>query len=150
MARRGTSGTDRPQEETTPAPSQVLAASQTAETRREKGNGPSGPVTEQKNQSERSQNNMSFTSDEIAQRAYQIYERDGRTDGRDMDHWLQAERELREERQRASAKPANQAANQQDRAASSDQAQNRGGSARTPQRPEEAPRSARRHQPSMV
>ena len=40
-----------------------------------------------------------FSSDEIAQRAYQIFEREGRTDGRDMDHWLQAEQELRRERE---------------------------------------------------
>jgi hypothetical protein len=41
-----------------------------------------------------------FDSEEIAERAYQIFEREGRTDGRDMDHWLQAERELRMERER--------------------------------------------------
>ena len=39
-----------------------------------------------------------FSSDEIAERAYQIFEREGRMNGRDMDHWLQAERELRMER----------------------------------------------------
>jgi hypothetical protein len=31
----------------------------------------------------------------IAERAYQIWEREGRPHGRDMDHWLQAERELK-------------------------------------------------------
>ena len=63
-----------------------------------------------------------FNNDEIAQRAYQIFEREGRMDGRDMEHWLQAERELRSERERSSgANPEN--------------AQN-------------APRSARQHQRS--
>ena len=59
-----------------------------------------------------------FSSDEIAERAYQIFEREGRMNGRDMDHWLQAERELRMERER------------------------RGGT----MNPENAPRSARQHQ----
>jgi hypothetical protein len=85
---------------------------------------------------------MTFSSDEIAQRAYEIYERDGRMDGRDMDHWLQAERELREERERSRG-----TANQTETRFSD---QNRGGSATRAQRPEEAPRSARRHQTSMV
>ena len=44
---------------------------------------------------------IQFNSDEVAQRAYQIFEREGRLDGRDMEHWLQAERELRSERERA-------------------------------------------------
>ena len=49
-----------------------------------------------------------FNSDEIAQRAYQIFEREGRMDGRDMEHWLQAERELRSERERTvGANPEN-------------------------------------------
>ena len=43
-----------------------------------------------------------FSSDEIAARAYQIFEREGRMDGRDMDHWLQAEQELRREREQRS------------------------------------------------
>lgn len=43
--------------------------------------------------------NQMFSSDEIAERAYQIFEREGRNDGRDMEHWLQAERELRMERE---------------------------------------------------
>jgi hypothetical protein len=41
-----------------------------------------------------------FSSDEVAERAYQIFEREGRMNGRDMDHWLQAERELRTEREK--------------------------------------------------
>lgn len=62
-----------------------------------------------------------FSSDEIAERAYQIFEREGRMDGRDMDHWLQAERELRTEREKRS----------------------------TGMTAENAPRSARQHQRSQ-
>ena len=40
------------------------------------------------------------TTEEIAQRAYEIYMARGGTDGQDMDDWLRAERELREERER--------------------------------------------------
>lgn len=35
------------------------------------------------------------THDEISARARQIWERNGRPDGRDEEHWFQAERELR-------------------------------------------------------
>ena len=62
--------------------------------------------------------NALFSSDEIAERAYQIFEREGRMDGRDMEHWLQAEGELRAERENRTAKAL---------------------------RPDEAPRSARQH-----
>jgi hypothetical protein len=37
--------------------------------------------------------------DEIAARAYELYEREGRTDGRHLDHWYEAEQQLRSERQ---------------------------------------------------
>jgi hypothetical protein len=39
-----------------------------------------------------------ISNDEIAARAYEIYEREGRSDGQAMDHWLRAESELRAER----------------------------------------------------
>ena len=65
--------------------------------------------------------NQMFSSNEIAERAYQIFEREGRNDGRDMEHWLQAERELRMERE-----------------------QRTGGM--NPQNAQNAPRSARQHQ----
>jgi hypothetical protein len=39
--------------------------------------------------------NTTPTHDEIAAQAYQIYLREGCPEGRDMDHWLQAEAELR-------------------------------------------------------
>ena len=55
-----------------------------------------------------------ISTEEIAARAYQIYEREGRTDGRDVEHWHQAEAELRAERsgdagrQEAVAQPGSQ------------------------------------------
>src|SRR5690349_734811 len=39
--------------------------------------------------------NYTPTHDEIAAHAYQIYLREGCVEGRDMEHWLQAEAELR-------------------------------------------------------
>ena len=44
--------------------------------------------------------------EEIAQRAKEIWEREGQQPGRDMDYWLQAERELLSARGRAGNKPA--------------------------------------------
>ena len=50
------------------------------------------------------------THEEIAIRAYEIYEASGRPEGCDGDHWLEAERELTEKyaagAQRAKAKSA--------------------------------------------
>jgi DUF2934 family protein len=34
------------------------------------------------------------TGADVAQRAYEIYEREGRPDGRHLQHWIQAESEL--------------------------------------------------------
>ena len=84
----------------------------------ERGNGGNG------NASSNSREQI-FSSDEIAERAYQIFEREGRMDGRDMEHWLQAERELRMERER----------NEQGR-----------GQSREPMNAQNTPRSARQHQ----
>jgi hypothetical protein len=61
---------------------------------RQKGNG--------NHASDQAGDGQVFKNDQIAERAYQIFEREGRMDGRDMDHWLQAERELRTERERRS------------------------------------------------
>jgi hypothetical protein len=36
--------------------------------------------------------------DRIAQRAYEIYERRGHADGHELDDWLEAERQVREEK----------------------------------------------------
>ena len=47
-----------------------------------------------------------ISTDDIAARAYEIYEREGRSDGRAMDHWLQAEAELRAENQRGMGQSA--------------------------------------------
>jgi hypothetical protein len=135
MARRGTAGTPESQEATATTP-QVLSMTNSTAPR---GNGNAGQANPAGSHSA-----QTFSSDEIAQRAYEIYEREGRADGRDMDHWLQAERELREERSRT------RAAVSQAQADSRAPEPNRGGTASRPQRPEEAPRSARRHQPSMA
>jgi len=67
---------------------QELQRNQTAST----GNGETNGAT--------SSRDISLSNDEIAARAYEIYEREGRSEGRAMDHWLQAENELRAERQR--------------------------------------------------
>ena len=40
--------------------------------------------------------NSTPSHDEIAAQAYQIYLREGCAEGRDLDHWLRAEAELRE------------------------------------------------------
>jgi len=40
---------------------------------------------------------MTITYQQIAQRAYEIWEREGKPKGQDQDHWLQAEEELRSE-----------------------------------------------------
>jgi len=40
---------------------------------------------------------MTTTHEEISRRAREIWEREGRPEGRDMEHWLQAETELRQE-----------------------------------------------------
>ena len=72
-----------------------------------------------------------FSSDEIAERAYQIFEREGRMDGRDMEHWLQAERELRMEREKRKGQSAGESR----------------GQGRGEMNVQNAPRSARQHQP---
>jgi hypothetical protein len=40
---------------------------------------------------------MIVTHEEISKRAREIWEREGRPEGRDKEHWLQAEAELRNE-----------------------------------------------------
>jgi hypothetical protein len=40
---------------------------------------------------------MTITHEQITQRAREIWEREGRPEGRDKEHWLQAEAELRNE-----------------------------------------------------
>jgi hypothetical protein len=37
---------------------------------------------------------VTVSYEQIAQRAYEIYERDGRQEGRELENWLQAEAEL--------------------------------------------------------
>jgi hypothetical protein len=52
-----------------------------------------------------------LSNDEIAARAYDIYEREGRMDGRDADHWFRAEEELRRERSNRMSQGTTQATN---------------------------------------
>lgn len=40
---------------------------------------------------------MNANDEQIRQRAYELWEKSGRTDGSEMDFWLQAERELAKE-----------------------------------------------------
>ena len=40
-------------------------------------------------------------SEQIAKRAYDLYEAGGSMDGNDVDHWLEAEREILERKQAA-------------------------------------------------
>jgi DUF2934 family protein len=43
---------------------------------------------------------------DIAERAYRIWEGEGRPNGRDLDHWLRAEAELHAECAKPAAQPA--------------------------------------------
>lgn len=49
----------------------------------------------------KNQPSSAITSEEIAQRAHDIWEQSGRPDGEATEHWLRAERELQEERKQA-------------------------------------------------
>ena len=48
-------------------------------------------------QPQQAQSDAGPSSDRIAARAYEIYEREGRIDGRDLENWLKAEAELKVE-----------------------------------------------------
>lgn len=41
---------------------------------------------------------MTITYEEIAKRAFEIWKNEGEIEGREQDHWLRAESELRKER----------------------------------------------------
>jgi hypothetical protein len=49
---------------------------------------------------------MMITHDQISQKAREIWEREGRPEGRDKEHWLQAEAELAQERRRTESRPS--------------------------------------------
>ena len=49
---------------------------------------------------------MSTHEDQIRQRAYQIWEREGRPHGDDLKHWMQAFQEIAENAQPSTLKPA--------------------------------------------
>jgi hypothetical protein len=57
--------------------------------------------------------------DEISRRAREIWEREGRPEGRDMEHWLQAEAELHRESEHGAPQ---RALNSQETAATKDSA----------------------------
>ncbi len=40
---------------------------------------------------------MTITYDQIARRAFEIWDKEGRPEGKDQEHWLQAEEGLRKE-----------------------------------------------------
>ena len=48
----------------------------------------------------------SVSDQEIAARAYELWENDGRNHGRDLDYWLQAKNELSSSRQSESSTPS--------------------------------------------
>lgn len=41
---------------------------------------------------------MTITYEEIAERAFEIWQKEGRIEGKEQDHWLRAETELRKEK----------------------------------------------------
>lgn len=51
--------------------------------------------------------------DEIRKRAYELYEQDGRLDGKHHDHWIQAESEVRNRRNKKSSGSRSDNKNQQ-------------------------------------
>jgi Protein of unknown function (DUF2934) len=65
-----------------------------AKTRNTQASAPSAP-RENGNPAASSTKVMAVAPERIAERAYQIWQASGRPDGRDADHWFQAERELR-------------------------------------------------------
>jgi hypothetical protein len=44
---------------------------------------------------------MTITYEDIAKRAFEIWQKEGEVEGREQDHWLQAEAELRKEHLKA-------------------------------------------------
>jgi Protein of unknown function (DUF2934) len=49
---------------------------------------------------------MTIKHEEISKRAREIWEREGRPEGRDKEHWLQAEAELRLESEKSQTQPS--------------------------------------------
>src|SRR3954471_3530694 len=82
-----------------------------------------------------SQHRNGISPEAVAARAYDIYEREGRIDGRDMDHWIRAEAELRAE---TSDSETPEMGNRAATVATPP--------IQTPARPQDAPRSMRQRQ----
>ena len=55
------------------------------------------------NRENRSVENCKSAHDDVARRAYQLWEAAGRPQGKDMEYWLQAEAEIRGDRQSLAA-----------------------------------------------
>lgn len=116
---------NKPQQNPGPATERQAPAAESGNGHAENGNG-----NESRNGNA---NREEFSAEAIAARAYDIYEREGRVDGRDMEHWLKAEQELRAEKSQNRQSGAAEAAQNQ-----------------TPMSRENTPRSARRHQENAV
>jgi hypothetical protein len=48
---------------------------------------------------------MAVTNEQIAQRAFEIWDREGRPEGRDQEHWFRAEAELTQQADGSARKP---------------------------------------------
>ena len=81
----------------------------------------------------------------IRQRAYEMWDRDGRPDGRSEDYWLQAERELAGSDSAAARSPQSEAAAPTQAAPQSKRAANGAGPGA---KPVQAPRKRRGAQPA--
>jgi len=56
--------------------------------------------------SQQADNGIGLDDDDIAQRAYEIYEQEGRPIGRALDHWQEAKEQLRAAQSKAETEPA--------------------------------------------
>lgn len=67
------------------------------------GDGATGPATSKRPSTKKPNGNGSdgHSSDEVAKRAYEIYQSRGGYDGADFDDWLEAERQLKQPTQSA-------------------------------------------------
>lgn len=60
-------------------------------------------ATAVKKTKKKASNNEQQIQEEIAKKAYELYEESGREDGRDMEHWLEAEKLLKPKPRRKKA-----------------------------------------------
>jgi Protein of unknown function (DUF2934) len=82
-------------------PKKATTASAPKKTKTETGNGHTGATGNGATASTTSARTASPTTlEQIRRRAYEIYEASGRPQGRDREHWLQAEAEIRGQQSR--------------------------------------------------